>query len=275
MMDDQQEYELPKARPVYSRPGGKTRMLKFILPMIPKHTTYVEPFFGGGAVFFAKERSHHEIINDIDKQLVEFNRCCKYHLDPLLDEMDFVLNARQEFEDYREQQGLTELQRAARWFIRNRLSFGGMGSTFAVSRTQELPSRSQRLIAIRALSRRLDRTTIENRDWEWILKTYDHPEAFVFLDPPYFDSGGAAYAGWDEVTLQRFATAVTNLQGTWMVTFQDCDEVRDLFTGYKLRAIERANGIGNHANKKRKPYREVIITHEKKPVRDLRKGKSA
>jgi len=275
MHDEDFGEQLPRARPVYSRPGGKTRMLKYILPLIPEHTTYVEPFFGGGAVFFAKEPSHHEVINDIDKQLVEFNRSCKYHLDPLLDEMDLVLNARQEFEDYLQQPGLTEIQRAARWFIKNRLSFGGMGSTFAITRTQPLPSRSQRLIAIRSLSRRLDRTTIENRSWEFVLETYDSPEAFLFLDPPYFDSGGAAYAGWDQVTLQRFANTVTQLQGKWLVTFQDCEEIRELFAGHKLLEIERANGIGNRAKGKRQPYREVIITNEREHRHSRRQGKIA
>lgn len=274
MFDEEHMPELPKAKPVYSRPGGKTRMLKYILPLIPEHTSYIEVFFGGGAVFFAKEKSHHEVINDIDCDLVSFNRCCKYHLDPLLDEMDLVLNSRQEFEDYLRQPGLTEIQRAARWFLRNRLSFGGMGATFAIQRTQELPSRSQRLISIRSLSRRLDRTTIENRSWEQILATYDHPEAFFFMDPPYFDSGGAAYAGWDEVTLQRFCSAVLQLKGKWMVTFQDCAEIRDLLPGYKAKAIERQNGINNRGTAA-KTYREVIITSDRVETAARRKGKSA
>ena len=274
-MYEEHEHDLPKARPAYSRPGGKTRMLKYILPLIPEHTSYVEVFFGGGAVFFAKEKSHHEVINDIDRDLVSFNRCCKFHLDPLLDEMDLVLNSRQEFEDYLQQPGLTEIQRAARWFIRNRLSFGGMGSTFAITRTQELPSRSQRLIAIRSMSRRLDRTTIENRSWEQILKTYDHKEAFFFLDPPYFDSGGAAYAGWDEVTLQRFCNATTALKGKWMVTFQDCEQIRTMLAGYKVKSIERANGIGNTQGKKGRTYREVIITSEQARPSTSRKDRTA
>lgn len=275
MHDDEHTPELPRSRPVYSRPGGKTRMLKHLLPLIPEHTVYVEVFFGGGALFFAKPPSHHEVINDIDRDLVSFNRCCKYHLDALLDEMDLVLNSRQEFEDYLAQPGLTEIQRAARWFIRNRLSFGGMGGTFAITRTQPLPSRSQRLIAIRSMSRRLDRTTIECRPWEQILATYDHEEAFLFLDPPYFDSGGQAYAGWDEVTLQRFCDQVKQLRGDWIITFQECEQIRDLMAGYQITAVERPNGIGNRGGKKGRTYAEVIITSEHDEFTTQRKGKTA
>ncbi len=251
---------LPAAKPVIAWPGGKTRMLKHILPLIPEHTAYVEPFFGGGAVFFARPPSHHEVINDINGDLVAFMNNAKYHLDELLDQMDLVLNARQVFDDYLAQPGLTEIQRAARWFIRHRLSFGGMGKTFAVTRTHGLVSRSQRLLAIRSLSHRLDRTTIEKGDWSRVLKLYDAPGTFFFMDPPYLDAGGEAYDGWDEVTLNRFAQAVQGLAGKWMVTFQDCDQVRAAFKGRDLLAVERANGIGNNRGRTGRRYREVIIT---------------
>lgn len=240
-------------------------MLKYLLPLIPSHTCYCEVFFGGGAVFFAKPPSPHEVINDIDRELVAFMRNAKAHRDALLDEMEFVLNARQELEDYLAQPGLTEIQRAARWFIRNRISFGGLGRTFAVTRTHSLPSRAQRLIAIQSLSRRLDRTTVENRSWEKILELYDSAETFFFLDPPYFDGGGDAYPGWTEQELQRFCKRVRALSGAWLFTFQDCPQVHELMAGYSIRAIKRANGIANNqgAGRGDRTYREVIITSGK------------
>ena len=249
-----------KAKPVIGWPGGKTRLLKYILPLIPAHRTYVEVFFGGGAVFFAKPAAPVEVINDINGDLVAFMRNAKDHCDELLKELDLVLNSRQEFEDYKKQAGLTEIQRVARWFVRNKLSFSGMGGDFVITRTQPLSSRQSRLDAIRALSDRLDRTTIEHRSWEKVLKAYDHPEAFFFMDPPYLDAGGEAYAAWSEATLKEFATAVRALKGAWMVTFQDCSQIRREFAGCKIKAIERANGIGNTTGKTGRTYKEVIIT---------------
>lgn len=251
---------LPKARPVIGWPGGKTRLLKHILPLIPAHRAYVEPFFGGGAVFFAKEPAAVEVINDINGDLVAFMRNAKSHLDALLLELDLVLNSRREFEDFKAQPGLTEIQRAARWFYRNRLSFSGMGKDFAIARTQPLGSREGRVAAIRALSARLDRTSIENRTWEKVLKAHDHPEAFFFMDPPYLDAGGTCYDGWSEETLRAFAATVQALRGAWMVTFQDCAQVRDAFAGCKVRAVTRANGIDNTKGRTGRTYREVIIT---------------
>jgi DNA adenine methylase len=52
--------------------GGKQSMLKHILPLIPEHKIYVEPFFGGGAVFFGKEPSKVEVINDYNSNVVVF-----------------------------------------------------------------------------------------------------------------------------------------------------------------------------------------------------------
>jgi DNA adenine methylase len=249
-----------KAKPVIGWPGGKTRLLKHILPLIPAHRTYIEVFFGGGAVFFAKPAAPVEVINDINGDLVAFMRNAKSHCDELLKELDLVLNSRKEFEDYKAQPGLTEIQRAARWFLRNKLSFSGMGRDFVVTKSQPMSSRAARLDAIRALSDRLDKTTIEERSWEKILKTHDHEEAFFFLDPPYLDAGGACYEGWTEATLKEFATAVRALKGAWMVTFQDCSQIRREFAGCKIKPIERVNGINNTAGKTGRTYREVIIT---------------
>ncbi|GJQ05738.1 DNA adenine methylase [Capnocytophaga canimorsus] len=66
--------------------GGKQTMLPHILPLIPEHQIYVEPFFGGGAVFWAKEPAKSEIINDFNANVVNFYEVLK---------TDFELSFRQ------------------------------------------------------------------------------------------------------------------------------------------------------------------------------------
>lgn len=276
MFDDLPDSDLPHPRPVVSWAGGKARLLKYLLPLIRPHTAYVEVFGGGLALFLAKERSRHEVINDINGDLVKFYRNVRSHHEAILDELDLVLNSRRDFEDYCQQPGLTEIQRAARWFIRNKLSFAGTGTSFAITRSQPLTSRAQRLLQIQSLSRRLDRTTIEEKPWEYILKTYDHEETLFFLDPPYPEAGGKNYAGWDEVTVERFCTAVKHLRGQWIFTFKDCAQVRSLMAGYTFKSINRARGIANNAGKaKADRYVEIIITSERDPRRIDRKGRTA
>ncbi|SQA96744.1 Site-specific DNA methylase [Cedecea neteri] len=55
--------------PVIPWVGGKRKLAKTLLPLFPAHTCYVEPFCGGAALFFMKERSDVEVLNDIDGRL--------------------------------------------------------------------------------------------------------------------------------------------------------------------------------------------------------------
>jgi DNA adenine methylase len=91
--------------------------------------------FGGGlAVFLAKPPSDAEVINDFNGDLVNLYRYAQFHLEPLLNEVQFTLTSRADLEALVAQPGITGLQRAARYLLRNRLSFGGGGSSFAVSK---------------------------------------------------------------------------------------------------------------------------------------------
>ena len=75
--------------------GGKQTMLKYILPLIPEHIIYTEPFCGGCAVFFAKEPSKYEVINDINSELVNFYRVMKSNFDELQLKVDATLHSRE------------------------------------------------------------------------------------------------------------------------------------------------------------------------------------
>jgi DNA adenine methylase len=71
--------------------GGKQNMLQHILPLIPPHKLYCEPFFGGGAVYFAKMPSQIEVINDKNDFVINFYRCLKLRFDELKAEVEASL----------------------------------------------------------------------------------------------------------------------------------------------------------------------------------------
>lgn len=250
-------------KPAVSWPGGKSRLLKYILPLIPSHTAYVEPFGGGLAVFLGKERSGVEVINDIDGDLVNFYRCVRYHLDPLLAEIEFTLNSREEFGDLRAQPGLTDIQRAARWFFRNKTCFGGADMrSFGISAVSgggaALGSRALRIERIRALNVRLDRVCIENLDWHKCVDLYDRPGTLFFFDPPYTECCDTMYAAWKSEDVLELRSRLDRLQGKWILTLNDSPVIRSIFEGCTLIPVERAKGINNR-NPKSKRYRELII----------------
>jgi DNA adenine methylase len=249
-----------RVRPAVHWPGGKSRLLKHIMPMIPEHTCYVEPFAGGLAVLLAKERSTVEVLNDLNGDLVTFYRCVRFHAEPLVAELEWVLNSRKEFYDYRDQPGLTDIQRAARWYFRNRTCFGGSDlRSFGISAVSAGDSRAARLEAIRQLSVRLDRTIIENLDWEKCVRLYDRPGTFFFIDPPYTECGDTAYAAWTTADVMKLKAVLDTLQGRWVVTLNDAPAVRQVFAGCRVKAVERAVGINNRTGGKGRRYAEVII----------------
>lgn len=245
--------------PIVRWAGGKSRLLGKILPRIPRHRTYVEPFAGGLAVLLAKPRSPVEVINDLNGDLVSLYRCAQWHLDALWAEVEFMLMSRRNVADLVAQPGLTELQRAARFLVLNRASFGGNGKTFAVSKASPPPSRANVAQLLRDLNARLDKVAIENSPYERILALYDSPETCFFLDPPYLASTASHYAGWDQVQMQTFADRVLALRGAWVVTVDDSEFTRHAFRGCQITPIRTQNGAVNRAKCPDATFGELII----------------
>lgn len=125
--------------PIVPWMGGKRRMAKHILPEFPEHECYVEPFCGGAAIFFMKEPSKVEVINDFDGEVVNLYRVVAHHLEELVRHFKWSLVSRKMFEWANMQipQTLTDIQRAARFFYLQQLCFGAKptGRTFGVRAT--------------------------------------------------------------------------------------------------------------------------------------------
>jgi DNA adenine methylase len=241
------------------RPGGKSRMLPLLIPMIDAyaHRVYVEPFCGGAAVLAAKRPSEHEILNDLDSDLVNLFRTTKYHADELVREMQWMVESRKDFTDFRLQPGLTEIQRAARWCYRNFYSFAGDNDSFGVKRLG-FSTRSYLLAKITGFHVRLDRVTIENLSWDRCIELYDCPEALIFCDPPYTQGEVRAYAPWSDADVSRLASVLQGVKGQWIVTLNDCAANRAAFHGCKIQEVSTSASMSNARSPGRR-FGEIII----------------
>lgn len=248
--------------PVVGWQGGKRWLVKELLPMIPKHRMYVELFCGGGALLCAKAPSAAEVINDRNSELVNLFRVVKYHLEPLLQELDWNLNSRAEFYDHKEQRGLTDIQRAARWFLRMKNGFGGAPDHFGTAKQgggAAFTSKEGRIALLRAFNRRLDKVVIENLDWKECVNYYDSKTAVFFCDPPY-TTGEAAYGAWTIDDLAQFRTeGLDQMRGTWILTIDDTPANRALFRDCFISPVGRRNGIAHKADGTTSIYQELII----------------
>lgn len=174
-------------------------MTKKLLPLLPSHKTYVEPFGGGASLLFAKPPAQVEVYNDLNSGLVNLFRV-------LRDEEKFkrfyrmvamTPYSREEFDWCRENlhncDDVDDVDFAWRWFVVARMSFGGSfgagwGSNVAASGRGMAISTSAWLSTIERLPdihARLTRVQIEHTDYRKILERYDTPETFFYLDPPY------------------------------------------------------------------------------------------
>src|SRR5258707_8455679 len=108
--------------------GGKNRLAKQIIAMLPEHTTYVEAFAGGAQVFFHKPPSHVEVLNDLDYDIVNFFRVCQWHYEELIRYLRVCLSSRtlHDLHVKSDPGTLTDVQRAGRLFYLQKNSFVGL-----------------------------------------------------------------------------------------------------------------------------------------------------
>lgn len=108
--------------------GGKSRLARKIVELMPEHANYAEAFARAGWVFFAKQESRNESVNDLNSDLVSFYRVLQSHLEEFCRQFKWLLASREWFEDWNRQLaagGLTDIQRAARFYYVQRQTFGG------------------------------------------------------------------------------------------------------------------------------------------------------
>lgn len=254
---------MTRIKPIISWPGGKSRLLPHILPYIPEKKGYIELFAGGLAVLMAKPKSKLEIVNDWNGQIVNLYRVVKYHTEPLISELEFMLLSREILKDCVEQKGLTDIQMAARFIHANKTTFAGGGTTgFAVAKkptSSAMASRENLLHAIRAFSLRLDRVSIENLDYRKCLDLYDHPDSFVFADPPYLNAKPKNYAGWSLSEMSEFAERMESISADWLITVDDSAVTRNLWKNHHIEAIKTRNGCVNRRLAPNASFGELII----------------
>lgn len=251
-----------RMRSVLSYIGGKSRIANKIIEIFPHHKTYVEAFAGGAQVLFRKEASRVEVLNDLDREIVNFFRVCQSHHEELLRCLRFTLVGRDVFARLKatSPENLTDIQRAARYFYLLKNSFAGLvrnpgfhynviqPPSFNVNRIPEM---------IEAAHKRLARVQIENLPYEQILTRYDRPTTLFYLDPPYF--GRKLYRfNFSDADFEELEHRLRNLRGKFVLSLNDLPEVRKLFSKFRFREVELHYTAQREAGKR---YRELLITN--------------
>lgn len=240
-------------QPIIPWIGGKRRLAKTILPQFPQHECYVEPFCGAAALFFLKQPSAVEVLNDINQDLVCLYRVLQHHLEEFHRQFKWALVSRQIYEWLNETPPatLTDIQRAARFYYLQKLAFGGKvkSRTFGIS-----PSSPPRLNLLRIeedLSQahlRLARTTIEHLPWRECVKRYDRPYTLFYLDPPYWQTEGYGVP-FPLEEYSAIAEAMRTMQGKAILSINDHPVIREVFREFPKQRVAIDYTVGGGGKK--------------------------
>lgn len=247
-------------KPPICRVGGKSKLRNMIIEMIPKHTCYVELFFGAGWVYFGKEESRVEVINDIDRELVNLFKTIKYHSPEIERLLKYEFSGRDIFEEYKNCsiEYLTEIHRAIRFLYLITQSFAGKGKVYGYAITKK-PSQHIFKEVLGEIRERLKNTYVENLSFEKIIDKYDREHSFFFCDPPYFETSGYDNKfGEDEHII--LLDKLKNLKGKFLLTINDHPKVREWYKDFNIKEVE-VNYSVSKDEKGRGKYKELIITN--------------
>lgn len=184
---------MQEMKPLLNYPGAKWNMASKIVSLMPKHRSYLEPFFGSGAVLFNKPPSAIETVNDIDGDITNFFQVLREQPEELSRLIALTPYSRDVFNDAHENKGLDPMDRAYRFAIRSKMGHGfktytktgfkidvyGRERSYCVSCWNCLPE------GIAAAAARLKTVQIENRPALDIIRKFNHHNVLIYTDPPY------------------------------------------------------------------------------------------
>lgn len=247
-------------------PGGKTRAIKIILPLIKERfgdiNKLCSPFCGGCSIEFALN-PQNVIINDRFEPLYNFWCQVRDNKQPLIDTVKGYKNSGVSKDTFIRMRtavmdtSLNSIERAAMYFIINRCSFsgatlsGGYSSKAATDRFTDS--------AIDAISKiNISRYTITNNDFTVCIKETPD-DYFIFADPPYYLESGSKLYGkngdlHENFNHQSFANTLKSFKGKWLLTYNDCPFIRELYKDCEIIPAEWSYGMNQS-----KESSEVII----------------
>lgn len=252
-------------RPVMRYHGGKFRLADWVIGHFPNHKFYVEPFGGVASVLMKKPRSHGEVYNDLDGDIVNVMRVLRDAdlREQLIEALTLTPYSRDEFALAFEHTD-DAVESARRTFIRAEMGFGSAGATkgttgFRID-TKRNYGTAQQIWArmpegLAAFGQRLQGVLIENRPAIDVLRDHDTPDTLFYVDPPYVHDtrkmGGKTYR--HEMTDDEHAellSALLDLDGMVVLSGYPHPLYDNMLTGWRCETREARIAAGRGTGKR-------------------------
>lgn len=250
--------------------GGKQQLASIILGMIPAHKIYCEPFFGGGAIFFAKGPSFLEVINDKNDLLITFYKECREHFENLARKISDTLHSESEYNRakriYNNPKRYSKLDRSwAVWVVTN---MSIMGTPRGGWRRDNGTGGSHVGVTIDAhrnnftdkVYERLKYVQISCRDALSVIRERDTPDTFFYLDPPYINCDQKHYKGYSLKDFENLLDLLTTIKGRFILS-NFWSETLGIYIekeGWKYKVIDKKCMIPAMISKPRRKQ-EILV----------------
>ena len=206
--------------------GGKQNLAKRIISLIPDHNLYCEPFIGGGAVFFAKEPSPAEVINDLNGNVVNFYQVCKLQFTKLQKLIQSTPHSRklhtEAAEILKDEKLKDPVKKAWAFWVQTNMSFSSrIYGGYAYERKSNGVTRTilnKKNAFTKEIAERLDLVDIECNDALTIIERRDTEDTFFYIDPPYFNSDMGHYRGYSEEDFTNLLQLLSGIKGKFLLS---------------------------------------------------------
>ncbi|MEH1844886.1 MAG: DNA adenine methylase [Nostoc sp.] len=258
-------------------PGGKSKAINQIVEYLPESfSEYREPFVGGGSVFIYLRQKFPDLkiwINDLNRELFLFWKFAQSDIAQLVKEIRYIkvkyTDGKLLFVELNsvDVNKLSDLQRAVRFFVLNRITFSGTVESGGFSQeafykrfTDSSIERLEKLENI--LSKNVK---ITNLDYSHLLKS-EGKDVFLFLDPPYFIATKSKLYGKDGhlhtyFEHQRFAELLQQCYHRWLITYDNSTQILENFQWANISEWELQYGMNNYKQSGAAKGKELFITN--------------
>lgn len=245
-------------RAIIGRTGGKSKIKKKIIDLIPPHKTFVEPFIGGGSVFFGREdRSDVEVINDKDPDIYHIYKDTQ-QLGDQLKTADFTGN-KAKFERLKKQTKFkSNKDRLYRNIYLSINSFRSDRRQYNEYKHKEQKSKPGKTFREAGFQERLKGVKIFNQDYDKIIKKFDAPDTFFYLDPPYSRAESNKDYEFNSIDIEDLNKILRKLKGKFLLSYDDTPAARKVFKGFKIATIQTQYELGEG---KKKEVKELLISN--------------
>jgi DNA adenine methylase len=218
-------------KPLTARVGGKVLLKKKIVddyfPSPSTYSTYVEPFVGGGSVYFYKNKDNHkEVINDIDPDIMRiFEGFKKYPASKIAQDVNGDYSER-DFNKILESSPSNDYAKFLRTFLLYKLSYFGRGLSFGKPRINS---------KFTGYQERLEDVDLFNTDYKEIIKKYNKPSTFFYLDPPARESSGNYR--FSSIDIPELLKILKTIKGKFLLSLADIDIKKKEFQPFKIISV--------------------------------------